>query len=130
MYIKHTLIFILFLNLVVQMEPTTSEESSEPPIIYPNLKQFNKANPVPKVAPEGLLDILSHCHREMKCHCKLIIHLYVYLYFSIFLYDNTECDMSPRVVWQLASSIRILPRLYMVPVNLILRNYFSGVTAV
>ena len=35
------------------MEPTTSE-SSEPPVIYPNLKKFNKANPVPVVAAEGI----------------------------------------------------------------------------
>ena len=34
------------------MEPTSSE-SSEPPVIYPNLKKFNKANPVPHVEAEG-----------------------------------------------------------------------------
>ena len=39
------------------MEPTTSE-SSEPPVIYPNLKKFNKANPVPVVAPEGKFSLV------------------------------------------------------------------------
>lgn len=38
-------------DVYMTMEPTTSE-SSEPPVIYPNIKQFNQANPVPKVAPE------------------------------------------------------------------------------
>ncbi|KAL5262690.1 hypothetical protein ACHWQZ_G008177 [Mnemiopsis leidyi] len=38
-------------EVYMTMEPTTSE-SSEPPVIYPNLKKFNKANPVPVVAAE------------------------------------------------------------------------------
>lgn len=35
----------------VKMEPTTSE-SSEPPVMYPDIKKFNKQNPVPQVLPE------------------------------------------------------------------------------
>ena len=36
------------------MEGTTSE-SSEPPVIYPDIKKFDKQNPVPQLAPEGFI---------------------------------------------------------------------------
>jgi hypothetical protein len=53
------------------MEPSTSE-SSEPPVIYPNLKQFNKANPVPAVAAEGYFSVFVVSSMEKLYKLKVI----------------------------------------------------------
>lgn len=56
-------------DVYMAMEPTTSD-SSDPPVLYPNIKKFHKANPVPNpvaFCPEGLFKWVNS--RNYFKHC-------------------------------------------------------------